>query len=110
MIVNLTFAFRRKSKSVLIARLFGDPGIEFFKCIALRAVVDVSARVIGIVDQAIELAVEIGGAGGHTVDANIGAKKGCQSFIVAVVVELCAILPIANQQNYFAAVARAVAQ
>ncbi len=73
-VIDLALAFRSKSQRVLIARLFRDSRVEFFKRIASHAVINVSPGVLGIVDQPRELAVEIARAGSNGIDRDVVAK------------------------------------
>ena len=82
--------------------MFGDARIEFFKGVALRAVVDVAAGILGVADEAGEFAVEVTAASRDGVDGNVVAKKFGEGVVVRVIVEFCAILPIADEKDDFA--------
>ena len=104
-VINLAFAFGSKSEGVLIASFFGDAGVELVEGIALSAVINIAAGVFGIADEAREFAIEVTAASGNGIYGNIITEQAGQSFVVAVGVELRAILTIADQKNNFTAFA-----
>ncbi len=110
MVIDLALAFRSKSQRVLIASLFCNTRVEFFKRIASHSVINVAAGILGIVDQPRELAVEIARAGCNGIDRDVVAKKLRKGLVVTVGVEFRAILAVADQQDNFPAIARTVLQ
>lgn len=107
-VIDFAFALGSKRKRVLVAGLFGDAGIELLEGVAFGAEVNIAAGILGIADQAGEFAIEVAAAGGDGVDGDVGAKQSSESFVVFVGVELGAVLAIADEQDYFAAITGAV--
>src|SRR5260221_1614023 len=104
-VVHRALALGRIRQGVLVAGLFRDARIKFREGVLPGAVVNVAASIARVADQAVELSLKVGTARGYAVDADFLAQQLRLGFVIAVSVELRAVLAVGNQEDDLAAFA-----
>src|SRR2546422_1165456 len=99
----------RVSQRVLVAGLLGNTGIEFLYILALQPVIDVAARIVGVLGKPLKPTVEKSASHANTIDRDVVAKQLLDGGVVVIGVELGSIHAVGDQKNDFPPLAFRVA-
>src|SRR5207245_4024243 len=102
-------AVGRFTQRVLVAGLLGNTGIEFLYILALQPVIDVAARIVGVLGKPLKPTVEKSASHANTIDRDVVAKQLLDGDVVVIGVELGSIHAVGDQKNDFPPLAFRVA-